>query len=105
VLVTCPSEVSEKIAKTTLDERVAACVNIITRVKSIYRWKGKIETASECLLLIKTRTASLDKLRGVVKNVHPYDVPEILAVPITHGNRPYLEWIEESTKSGGRELA
>ncbi len=99
VLVTAPVDASEKIARAVLDERVAACVNILTGVRSLYSWKGKVEDAEECLLLMKTRTALLGELERVVRSVHPYKVPEIVALPITRGHRPYLDWIAESTKS------
>jgi periplasmic divalent cation tolerance protein len=96
VLVTCPARASRKISRAILDGRLAACVSIIRQVESLFLWKGKIEDADECLLLIKTRTSKLDDLERVVKVVHPYDVPEIVALPIAGGYRPYLDWIDES---------
>lgn len=99
VLVTCPAEASEKIAKAVLDGRAAACVNIVPGVRSLYRWKGKVEEARECLLLIKTRTALLGELKRIVRGAHPYEVPEIVALPIARGYGPYLSWIAESTRA------
>jgi periplasmic divalent cation tolerance protein len=99
VLVTCPTEASEKIARAVLDGRAAACVNIVSGVRSLYRWEGKVEDANECLLLIKTRTALLGELERVVRGAHPYKLPAIVALPITQGYRPYLDWIAESTKT------
>jgi periplasmic divalent cation tolerance protein len=99
VLVTCPVEASEKIARAALDGRAAACVNTLPGVRSLYWWKGKVEDASECLLLFKTRAALLDELERIVKEVHPYEVPEMIALPITRGSRPYLDWIAESTRA------
>jgi periplasmic divalent cation tolerance protein len=99
VLVTCPAEASERIARAVLDGDVAACVNIVEGVRSLYRWKGKIEDAKERILLIKTRTALLGELECIVKGEHPYELPEIVALPITRGYREYLAWITESTKS------
>ena len=97
VLVTCPAEATESIARAVMDGRTAACVNIVAHVRSLYRWKGKVEAAEECLLLIKTRTALLGELERVVRAKHPYEVPEFVALPITRGNREYLDWIEEAT--------
>src|SRR5712691_12163629 len=93
VLVTSPAEASEKIARAVMDGRAAACVNILPGVRSLYRWKGKVEDANECLLLIKTRTALLGELQRVVRRAHPYEVPEMVALPITRGYRPYLDWV------------
>jgi len=77
--------------------RLAACVNIIPgAVQSIYRWKGKVESARERLLLIKTSRKRLVKLRATVERVHSYDVPEFVALPIAAGSRAYLAWLEES---------
>lgn len=97
VLVTCPVEASERIARAVVDARCAACVNVLPAVRSMYRWKGKVEEAEESLLLIKTRSALLGELERAVKLVHPYEVPEIVALPVARGHRPYLEWIAEST--------
>jgi periplasmic divalent cation tolerance protein len=88
VLVTCPAEASEKIARAVLDACTAACVNIVPDVRSLYRWEGKVEDARECLLLIKTRTALLGELERVVKGAHPYEVPEILAEGGSAGGKP-----------------
>jgi periplasmic divalent cation tolerance protein len=96
VLITCPAKASKKIARALLDKRVAACVNIVPRIRSLYWWKGKVEDTDECLLLIKTKTAMLTELELIAKGAHPYEVPEIIALPITHGHRPYLDWIAES---------
>jgi len=98
VLVTCPAEAAEKIARAVINKRAAACVNIVPRVRSLYRWKGKVEDAAECLLLIKTRTSLLGELERVVRAAHPYEVPEFVALPITQGNRAYLDWIEKATE-------
>ena len=99
VLVTCPAEASEKIAMAVMEKHAAACVNILPGVRSLYRWKVKVDDTEESLLLIKTRTALLGELERVVRGVHPYEVPEIVALPITRGYRPYLDWIAESTES------
>ena len=99
VLVTCPIESAEKISKTVLQERLAACVNIIRDVRSLFWWEGKIDTAEESLLIIKTRTELVTKLEDSIKRVHPYEVPEIIALPITQGNKKYLDWVNQETAS------
>ncbi|XP_072844069.2 protein CutA isoform X1 [Pogona vitticeps] len=94
--VTCPNEtVGKEIARAVVEKRLAACVNIIPRVTSIYEWKGKIEEDSEVLLMIKTRSSRVSALAEFVRSVHPYEVPEVIAVPIQEGNPPYLQWVEE----------
>ena len=85
------------IAHTLVEERVAACVNVITPVHSIYRWRGAIEESRECLLLIKTLSRHYAKLERRIKELHSYDVPEIVATALAHGSPDYLKWIAEST--------
>jgi periplasmic divalent cation tolerance protein len=96
VLVTCGSAVEAKrIARAVVDARLAACVNILPdTVTSIYRWKGKVETAREKLLLIKTSRKRLAKLQATVERLHSYDVPEFIALPIAAGSRGYLAWLD-----------
>ena len=104
VLVTC-STVSEaqRIARAVVDARLAACVNILPgAVQSIYRWKGKVESARERLLLIKTSRKRLAKLQAAVERLHSYDVPEFIAIPIAAGSPPYLSWVEESLRDSAR---
>lgn len=100
VLVTCADAAEAKrIARAVVDERLAACVNILPgAVVSIYRWKGKVETARERLLLIKTRRARLKKLHAAVVRLHSYDLPEFIALPILEGSRQYLDWIGVSVR-------
>ncbi len=100
VLVTCGSTAeARRIARAVVEERLAACVNILPgAVASIYRWKGKMESARERLLLIKTSRKRLAKLRAAVKRLHSYDVPEFIAVPIVAGSRAYLAWLDESVR-------
>ena len=100
VLVTCstPAE-AQRIARAVVNARLAACVNILPgAVQSIYRWKGKIESAHERLLLIKTSRKRLAKLQAAVERLHSYDVPEFIAIPIATGSSGYLSWIEESLR-------
>lgn len=98
VLVTCSSPAeARRIARAVVDARLAACVNILPgAVTSIYRWKGKVESAKERLLLIKTSRKRLTKLRAAVERLHSYDVPEFIALPIAAGSPAYLDWIEEN---------
>ena len=98
VLVTCSSlPEARRIARAVVEARLAACVNILPgEVTSIYRWKGKVESAKERLLLIKTSRKRLVKLRAAVERLHSYEVPEFIALPIVAGSRAYLGWIEEN---------
>ena len=99
VLVTCPGrDVAERIAKALLEARLAACVNITSELKSFFWWEGKVEEASEVLMFIKTRAELLDELIDKVKELHPYEVPEVIALPVTAGSSNYLAWVKEETK-------
>ena len=98
VFITVDSpENAQKLADKLLTERQAACVNIIPGVESHYWWQGKIEKADELMLVVKSRAALLDDLIKLVKENHPYNVPEIIALPIIGGNEDYLKWIEKET--------
>lgn len=99
VLVTIPHDKGEEIANHIVEKRLAACVNILGRVRSFYWWKGRIERDSEALLVIKTRRTMLDRLIAEVKKIHPYTVPEIIALPIIAGNPDYLRWIDEEVET------
>nr|XP_032836529.1 protein CutA [Petromyzon marinus] len=95
--VTCPSEdVAKTIARALVQMKLAACVNVIPRVTSIYSWKGNIEEDTEVLLMIKTRSSKVPHLAEYVRSAHPYDVPEVISVPIEQGNLAYLTWIGDS---------
>jgi periplasmic divalent cation tolerance protein len=98
VLVTCGSrKEARRIARALVEKRLAACVNEIgAPVRSVYRWKGKVETAEEFLLLIKTAKGRFAGLRAAILELHSYDVPEIIALPIVEGSQAYLDWIAES---------
>ncbi len=88
---------AQKIASGLIREKLAACVNIVDSIHSLFRWQGKVDSAKEALLIIKTRRALVDKLIRRVKSSHSYDVPEIIALPVICGDKKYLEWIDEST--------
>jgi periplasmic divalent cation tolerance protein len=99
VLVTCPSlALARKIARAVVEQRLAACVNVVgSPVESFYTWKGKLESAREQLLLIKTTAQRLSALEREVQRLHPYDLPEFIAFPITEGSPEYLAWLSETT--------
>jgi periplasmic divalent cation tolerance protein len=85
---------AEKIAKFLINKRLAACIQILGPIKSIYRWKGKIEIAKEWVCVIKTRTSLYKKVEAAIKKIHPYEVPEIISVPIALASKDYLKWIK-----------
>jgi periplasmic divalent cation tolerance protein len=98
VLVTCLEEQAQEIASALVEQRKAACVNIIKGVISIFRWRGTLESDRESLLVIKSRASLLDEIIALVKQVHSYDVPEIIALPIIGGNKEYLDWIDSEVE-------
>lgn len=98
--VTCPNEtVAKEIARAVVEKRLAACVNVIPQITSIYEWKGKIEEDSEVLMMIKTQSSLVPALTDFVRSVHPYEVAEVIALPVEQGNFPYLHWVHQVTKS------
>ena len=98
VFVTASSEEeAEKIASLLLEQRKAACVSVVPRVSSRFWWQGKLDSAQESLLIIKTRAALLPELTDIVKKAHSYSVPEIVALPIVAGNPDYLDWLDQET--------
>lgn len=99
VLCTCPTrESAHTLARLLVEARLAACVNLLPQVQSIYRWRDQIEIDEEVLLLIKTQVARLDALKQCVVENHPYELPEIIAVKIDSGLVGYLDWIEQQTR-------
>src|SRR5512135_1798946 len=99
VLVTCGSEEEAlKIANALVEEHLAACANIISPIRSIYRWEGKIWDEREWLLIIKTQSHLFETLEKKVKSLHSYSVPEIVSLSITDGSSPYLNWLEQMTE-------
>ena len=94
VLTTCPdATVAERIGRTLVDERLAACVNILPPMRSIYRWKSKVEETHEQLLVIKIARAQYPAVQDRIRALHPYELPEIIAVPIADGHPEYLNWL------------
>lgn len=103
VLCTCASEEeAEKLARALVEQRLAACVNVISGMKSFYRWQGTLESATEWLLVIKSSRGQFDELRVALENVHSYEVPEVIALPVVEGAPNYLHWLDENlTRAGG----
>jgi periplasmic divalent cation tolerance protein len=89
---------AEKIADHLVDRKLAACVQIAGPIKSVYRWKGKVEKREEWQVIIKTRNDLYADVEAAIRKVHPYEVPEIIALPMVHGGKDYLKWIKDSTK-------
>ncbi|HSQ77975.1 MAG TPA: divalent-cation tolerance protein CutA [Nitrospirota bacterium] len=99
VFITASSgEEAAAIAEALVNEHLAACVNIVPEVRSLFFWEGKAQDAREALLICKSRQPLLEKLISLVKSLHSYTVPEVIALPIIAGSREYLDWIRESTK-------
>lgn len=104
VFSTCASaEEGERIARALVERRLAACVNVLPGVRSFYRWKGRVEDASEVLVVMKTTRGLFDLLGAELAKLHSYEVPECIAVPVSGGLEPYLAWIAaETTPEEGR---
>ncbi|MFT4512021.1 MAG: periplasmic divalent cation tolerance protein [Planctomycetota bacterium] len=98
VLVTVPVDHSESLARAVVEEGLCACVNVVPAVRSFFRWQGKVESADEHLLAIKTTTAAFELLQDRVVALHPYDVPEVIALPVAAGLPAYLSWVVESVR-------
>lgn len=98
VFVTVPNRAeAKKLAKLLLEKKLAACVSIVPKIESHYWWKGKLEKASELLLIIKTRKTLFPKLAAQVRKNHSYSVPEIISLPVADGSKAYLDWLKENT--------
>ena len=98
ITTTEKKEDAERIARALVEARLAACVQVLGPITSTYRWKGAIETAQEWQCVAKSRAELFDRIDEAIRGVHPYDVPEILAVPIAAGSRAYLEWLDGETE-------
>jgi periplasmic divalent cation tolerance protein len=96
VFCTCPTrEEAARIANDLVGSGIAACVNILPGVESVYRWEGTVERAQEILLLVKTTERQFASLRNRIDEIHSYEVPEIIALPVVSGSEPYLTWLQE----------
>jgi periplasmic divalent cation tolerance protein len=99
VLCTCASmEDAERLARALLSGRLAACVSVVPGMRSFYHWQGGIEDSTECLLLIKTSREAFAELSAAIEKIHPYEVPEILALPVVAGAPNYLQWLDSSLR-------
>lgn len=100
VLSTCGSEEeAARIASMLVERRLAACVNVLPNMRSVYRWKGAVESAAESLLLIKSSRAQFDSLRAALEAAHSYELPEALALTVVDGSPAYLEWLDHSLRT------
>ena len=100
VIANCPDEAcANRIALTVVEAGLAACVNLLPRVQSVYRWQDAVESASEVPLLIKTTAGRYGELEAAIRALHPYDVPEIIALPIAQGLPAYLDWLAAETRA------
>ncbi|MFL6417043.1 MAG: divalent-cation tolerance protein CutA [Bryobacteraceae bacterium] len=98
---TCCNETeARQIAEALVESRLAACVNLLRGIQSVYRWEGQVETAHEVLLIVKSRAEHFDALQTRITELHSYTIPEIIALPITAGSEKYLNWIREETAAG-----
>ena len=99
VFVTVPDEeTSKKIASALLEKNLAACINVLPGVTSTYRWEGKIQSSSESLMKIKSKSSLFSELKEEISQLHPYSVPEIVGISTSHVNEPYLKWAMAETK-------
>jgi periplasmic divalent cation tolerance protein len=105
LVMTAGEDEAAAIARALVEERLAACVNVVGPARSVYRWHDAIESAAEYMLVIKTRTRDFARLERRVRELHSYEVPEIVAVPLAAGSPPYLEWLAASTATPARAAA
>lgn len=99
VFTTLPSaEAAADLAKAVVGEKLAACANLLPAVRSIYRWQGRVQDESEVLVLFKTRQEHFERLKARLLELHPYEIPEVLAVPVEQGYQPYLDWLSLETR-------
>ena len=97
-ITTATKKEAHRIADLLLNERKAACANIVPKISSIFWWHGNLDSAQESLLMVKTKASQLNEIVRLVKELHSYDIPEIIALPIVGGNQDYLDWIDKEVK-------
>lgn len=101
VLITAgDADAATRIAEALVGERLAACANVVPGIRSVYRWRGEVCSEQEVLLIVKTVRARFDALEKRVRELHSYDVPEVIGLPVEAGSRPYLDWIAAETAEG-----
>jgi len=106
VLSTCASaDEAEKLARLLVERRLAACVSVVPQARSYFRWKGEVEMADECLLLIKSARELFEPLRAAIEAEHSYETPEVVAIPILAGARGYLNWMDANLETGREPVA
>jgi periplasmic divalent cation tolerance protein len=100
IVLTTAGSVDEarKIARALVERRLAACVNIVPQIESVYRWQGKLETAAEWLLVIKTEAAAFEGVRATIEALHSYETPECIMLEVAEGDQEYLDWIDASVE-------
>ncbi|TNF32309.1 MAG: divalent-cation tolerance protein CutA [Deltaproteobacteria bacterium] len=98
VLCTCPADDASRIARTVLEERLVACVNVVSGVKSLYWWNGGVQEDTESLLVLKTPSACYPSLEQRLQEIHPYDVPEVLSLDVAAGAETYISWVADSAR-------
>jgi len=103
VLVTCPKDSAERIAREVLKRRLAACVSTLDGIHSLYWWEGRLESADESILFIKTRRELFGELERTVRRIHPYQTPEIISFRVEEGSRRYLDWVSRETRKVKRK--
>lgn len=103
VLVTAPEEIAGDMARNLVESKLAACVNVISGATSVYRWEGALHTDTESLLMAKVPAAAFPAFRDGVRRLHPYEVPEVLALPVEAGLTEYLDWVRGSCPRPGKE--
>lgn len=103
ILVTAPPAAAGKLARQLLRERLIACANLLPGVRSLYWWKGRMESARETLILMKTPARQVSRLMRRIRQLHPYEVPEIVALPVARAHKPYAEWVAAEARPGKRD--